>query len=487
MIADKAADGWPADEVLTGAVTGYAYDDLALLPGFVAFGKEKVDLTTNLTRNISLSMPLLGGPMAAAMGSDMAIRLALCGGIGIIHRNQSVEDQVSEISKVKRYTSGFIMDPICRGPQSTVAEIDAIKAKHGFSGVPITETGKVGSKLLGIVTARDVDLVMDRTKRLADVMTRNPVYGEEPITYQAAQQKLREAKVSKLPIVNNEHQLVAFVSRQDIKKDRETSKASKDTNCQLLVGAAVGTDDAADWERAVALVEAGVDILCLDTEQGDSIAQCDFIQKLKREYPQTQVMAGNVVSCRQARGLLDAGADALRVGAAVFSDGQDAVSRPQATAVYQIAKYAHYNYGVPVVAEGGIFNAAHAMKALSLGAHTVMLGTILMGTEQTPGEYFYRDGVRVKTCPSMASLPASLSHMPILPGQAYASFGKVGICGTVMDKGPAQKLVENLTESIQAGMRDLGFKTIHDLHTGLRNGKLRLEVWTSSAQRAQGR
>ena len=482
-------DGLNAAELFTQG-TGYTYDDFILLPGHINFAAEDVSLETRLTRRIKLKTPVASSPMDTVTEARMAIYMALMGGIGIIHYNNSIEEQKEEVSKVKRYENGFITDPITMSPQNTIADADEIKNKFGFSGVPVTEDGKMGSKLLGIVTSRDVDFMQDRSRPLSEVMTTDLVTAKEGCTLEEANQILRKSKKGKLPIVNDKFEIVALISRNDLKKNRDFPNASKNAiNKQMLVGAALGTR-AEDRERLAALDEAGVDVVIIDSSQGDSTYQYQMIEFIKSNYSHIDVIGGNIVTSRQAKNLIERGVDALRIGMGVGSicTTQEvmAVGRPQATAVYQTARYAR-EQGVPVIADGGISSIGHITKALSLGASAVMMGSMLAGTEEAPGEYFYKDGVRLKKYRGMGSAEA------MRKGSATRYFSDTdkikvaqGVSGSVVDKGSVQQYLPYLIQGLKHGFQDLGVKSTTDLHKALDDGELLFELRTHAAQREGG-
>mmetsp|Transcript_20159 Transcript_20159/g.34726 ORF Transcript_20159/g.34726 Transcript_20159/m.34726 type:complete len:547 (-) Transcript_20159:7-1647(-) len=485
------ADGVSADELFgAGGAAGYTYDDVIMLPGHIDFSTFDVSLETKLTKRITLTTPIVSSPMDTVTESEMAIAMACQGGIGIIHYNNTIEEQCRFVRKVKRFKNGFILDPITLGPKHTIRDVDDIKFKLGFAGVPITEDGSMGSKLLGMVTSRDVDFIKDRSIPLENVMTKDLVTAPETCSLDEANEILRKSKKGKLPIINDDGHLVALISRNDLKKNRDFPLASKDgTTKQLLVGAAVGTRTS-DKERVKGVVEAGADVVVLDSSQGDSVYQIEMIHWIKKNFEHVDVVAGNVVTQRQAAHLIDAGADCLRIGMGVGSicTTQEvcAVGRPQATAVYQTAKFAS-QFGVPVIADGGISNIGHVVKALSLGASAVMMGSMLAGTEESPGEYFYKDGIRLKKYRGMGSTEA------MLKGSASRYFSDEnriivaqGVSGAVVDKGSIQKFLPYIVQGVKHGMQDMGVKSLDELRSALWSKKLRFQTRTNSAIKEGG-
>ncbi|MDH7600619.1 MAG: IMP dehydrogenase [Armatimonadota bacterium] len=477
-------DGLSGEELFARG-KGLTYDDFIVLPGYIDFQASEVDLETRVTRNIKIKRPLVSSPMDTVTEWKMAVYLALLGGIGIIHYNNTIEAQVEHVRKVKRFENGFIIDPVVLSPRHTVSDVDRIKKEHGFSGIPITEDGTLGSRLVGIVTNRDIDFEKDRSRPLAEVMTTDLITAKQGVTLHEANQILKASKKGKLPVVDDQFRLVALLSRRDLLTNKDYPYASKSADKQLLVGAAVSTRQE-DRERIEALVDAGVDILLIDSAQGYSRYQIETLRFIKERYPDIDVIAGNVVTTEQCRALIEEGADALRVGmgpgSICITQTMMAVGRPQATAVYRCAKYAR-QFDVPVIADGGIQGIGHIAKALAIGASTVMAGYLLAGTAEAPGEYFYENGVRVKRYRGMASVEA----MTAGGGKRYMSeddqvIVPQGVTGTVPDRGSLVDYVPYLMKGLQQAFQDMGVRSIPELHEALYSGKLRFEQRTSAAQ-----
>ncbi|HRG46634.1 MAG TPA: IMP dehydrogenase [Leptospiraceae bacterium] len=488
IIKNQPVQDGLSGEQLFSAQIGLTYRDFLVLPGYIDFNPSDVNLESKVSRNITIKRPLISSPMDTVTESAMAIALALQGGLGIIHYNNSITEQVNFVRKVKRYENGFITDPIILGPENTIEDLDDIKDKFGFSGIPITEDGSFNGKLIGIVTNRDVDFEPNRTVKLGSVMTTNLVTAPVGISLKEANNILRVKKVGKLPIIDSEGKLVALVSRSDLKKNKEFPDSSKDHSKRLLVGAAVSTLPESR-DRVSALYDAGVDAIIIDSAQGNSSYQIEMIKFIKANFKNLDVIAGNVVTKEQSRSLIEAGADGLRVGmgpgSICITQETMAVGRAQATAVHMTASYAS-QFGIPVIADGGISNIGDIANALAIGASTCMMGSMFAGTNEAPGEYFYENGIRLKKYRGMASLEA----MKAGGDKRYFSESQKikvaqGVSGAVVDKGSVINFVPYLVQGLRQSFQDMGYKTIPELHAALQNGNLRFERRSESAQ-AQG-
>eukprot|EP00316_Scyphosphaera_apsteinii_P011778 CAMPEP_0119307198 /NCGR_PEP_ID=MMETSP1333-20130426/7759_1 /TAXON_ID=418940 /ORGANISM="Scyphosphaera apsteinii, Strain RCC1455" /LENGTH=432 /DNA_ID=CAMNT_0007310683 /DNA_START=150 /DNA_END=1448 /DNA_ORIENTATION=+ len=415
--------------------------------------------------------------------------MALYGGIGILHCNNTIKDQCDMVRRVKRFENGFILDPFCVGPSATLCELDTLKQEQGFSGCPVTDNGQLDGRLVGIVTTRDHDFVKERQTLVSEVMTRGAelVYAKEGISLEDANEMLMTSKKGKLPVVNDDMELVALISRKDLRKNRDYPNASKNKYKKLMVGASIHTRPE-DKERVRKLVEAGVDVVVIDSSQGNSSYQEEMIKYIKTNFD-VQVVGGNVVCVAQARNLIGWGVDGLRIGMGSGSicTTQEvmAVGRPQATAVYHVCKYAR-QHGVPCWADGGISNIGKIAKALACGASAVMMGSLLAGTDEAPGEYFYRDGVRFKKYRGMGSVEAMTTTSGTSSDRYFSADSAVlvaqGVSGAVMDKGSMKRYLPYLLTGLRHSLQDMGCKSLLELWEALQNGTLRFELRTAASQ-----
>mmetsp|Transcript_2487 Transcript_2487/g.5708 ORF Transcript_2487/g.5708 Transcript_2487/m.5708 type:complete len:516 (+) Transcript_2487:179-1726(+) len=485
-------DGVGSD-ALFGSTTGgrgFTFDDVILLPGAIDFGVGDITLGTQLTRNIKLNIPLVSSPMDSVTEHLMAINMALHGGIGIIHRGNTIEEQAEEVRLVKRYKSGFITSPFCLAPTNTIADVDSMTTEKGFTAVPITENGDPKGKLLGMVTSRDVDFIEDRSLELSTVMTpRSDLYTlPETCSLEEANEELRKSKCGKVPVLDSEGNLVSLVSRKDLLKNRDFPDATKDENDRLLVGAAVGINNLEEAKaRLTALVEAGVDVVTLESRHPDITSEVELIKFSKTNFPKLEIIGGNIVTASQMEELIKAGVDAVRVGMGVASiaTGQliKAVGRPQMSAVFHVARIAR-KHGIPVIADGGIANSGCAIKALALGASTVMMGSLLAGTEESPGQYYFQDGLRLKKYRGNHSRDALVSEG--LQDTFDLPLVSTGVSGAVVDKGSVRRFLPYVAQSIRHGLQDLGVRSLVILHDCLYDQTLRFEIRSSAAQKEGG-
>lgn len=460
------------------SLVGLTYDDVLLLPGQSDVIPSSVSPRTRLSRNLEINIPLLSSAMDTVTEARLAIAMARQGGIGILHRNLSVEDQATQVDLVKRSEAGMVSNPVTTTPYATIQEVDDLCGRYRVSGLPVIDEE---GKLVGIVTNRDMRFVLDvqRTTTLVkDVMTSMPLItarvGTNP---DEAMALLAQHRIEKLPLVDEQGKLRGLITVKDFDKSEKYPHASKDSSGRLLVGAAVGVGPDA-WERAMALVEAGVDLLVVDTAHGHNTAVLEMIKKLKAEpvAKHTDVMGGNIATREGAQAIIEAGADAVKVG---VGPGSICTTRvvagvgvPQITAVH-LASLAAKPAGVPVVADGGLQYSGDIAKALVAGASSVMIGSLLAGTDEAPGDVTFVNGKQFKTYRGMGSLGAMQSRGQ---GKSYSKdryfqddvlredkLVPEGIEGRVPYRGSVASVVHQLVGGLRASMGYVGAATIAEL------------------------
>ena len=442
---------------------GLTFDDVLLVPQRSEVLPKDVDLRTRLTKTITLNIPLASAAMDTVTEARMAIAIAREGGIGIIHKNMSIEEQAEQVDKVKRSEHGVIVDPFYLSPDHLVSDAVALMEKYHISGVPITENGK----LVGIITNRDIRFETDFSKKIREVMTsENLITAPEGTTLEQAKEILRKYKIEKLPIVDEKGMLKGLITIKDIEKAIKYPNSAKDKNGRLLVGAAVGI--ARDtMERVEALVAAKVDVITVDTAHGHSVGVINMVKQIKKKFPDLQVIAGNVATAEATRELIEAGADCVKVG---IGPGSICTTRvvagvgvPQITAIMECAEEAD-KYGIPIIADGGIKYSGDIVKAIAAGASVVMVGNLLAGTEESPGETELYQGRRFKVYRGMGSLGAMAAGSSDRYFQEDAKkLVPEGVEGRVPFKGPLADTVYQLMGGLRAGMGYCGARTIEEL------------------------
>ncbi|MEJ7619720.1 MAG: IMP dehydrogenase [Aquificaceae bacterium] len=445
----------------------YTFDDLLLVPQYSEVLPHEVDVSTWLTRKIRLNIPIVSAAMDTVTESRLAIALAREGGIGIIHRNLSIEEQAQEVEKVKKSESGMILQPVTVKPDTTVKQALEIMERYKISGVPVVDNG---DKLVGILTNRDLRFIKptDYDKPVSLFMTsENLVVAQERVTLEEATEILQRHKVEKLPIVDKEGRLVGLITIKDITKRKKYPNACKDELGRLRVGAAVGTGPDT-MERVSALVSVGVDVIAVDTAHGHSKRVIETVEKIKSHYPELQVIAGNVATKEATLDLIKAGADAIKVG---VGPGSICTTRivagvgvPQLTAIrwaYEVAK----EYDVPIIADGGIKYSGDIVKALAMGASSVMLGNLLAGTEESPGETVYYQGRAYKVYRGMGSLGAMMSRRSAdrYGQEKLEKFVPEGIEGRVPYRGRLSDVIYQLVGGLRSGMGYVGARNLEEL------------------------
>ncbi|MES9874314.1 MAG: IMP dehydrogenase [Candidatus Sedimenticola sp. 6PFRAG7] len=447
------------------------FDDVLLLPAHSSVLPKDVDLSTRLTREITLNIPLVSAAMDTVTESRLAIAMALEGGIGIVHKNMTPEEQAAEVRKVKRYESGIVADPITVSPNTPIGELVALTEAHGFSGMPVVD----GENLVGIVTNRDIRFEERMDEPVSSVMTPKDrlITAKEGASRSEVLGKLRENRIEKLLVINDDFQLRGMITVKDIQKAKDYPSACRDSQERLRVGAAVGVGEGTD-ERVEALVNAGVDVVVVDTAHGHSQGVLDRVTWVKQNFPDVQIIGGNIATGAAAVALAEAGADAVKVG---IGPGSICTTRivagvgvPQVTAVANVAE-ALRDTNIPLIGDGGLRYSGDIAKVLVAGAHSVMLGGLLGGTDESPGEVEIFQGRSYKSYRGMGSLGA----MSGKSGSSDRYFQEdtkdsdklvpEGIEGRVPYKGPLLNVITQLTGGIRASMGYTGCASIEEMRT----------------------
>lgn len=459
------------------------FDDLLIVPGYTSVLPDQTDVRARLTRDIPLNIPIISAAMDTVTEARMAIALAREGGLGIIHRNLSVEAQAAFVEQVKRSESGMITDPLTLDPSATLQEAEDLMAKFHISGIPITEKGS-GGKLIGILTNRDIRFLEpgDFRKPVSEFMTREGlVTAPVGTTLEQAKAILQKHRIEKLPLVDSNGRLKGLITVKDIQKKMDFPNAAIDSQGRLRVGAAVGVG--ADLEtRIAALVDAGADLVAIDTAHGHSEGVLQAIGRIKKKWPKIPVTAGNVVTADGTEALIDAGADAVKVGVGAGSICTTRIiagaGMPQMTAIFQCARAARPR-GIPIIADGGIKYSGDIVKAIVAGANVVMLGALLAGLEESPGEVVLYEGRRFKEHRGMGSLGAmqglGRDRYATAQGEGGSGSGKLvpeGIEGMVAYKGKLPDYVYQLVGGLRSGMGYAGAASIADLQDKTRLVKI---------------
>jgi IMP dehydrogenase len=452
------------------ASLGLTYDDVLLVPGPADMAPEDINTSSRVSRNVRVNIPLLSAAMDKVTEARMAIAMARQGGVGVLHRNLSIAEQAAQVDRVKRSESGMVTDPITIRPDASLHEADKLCGRFRISGVPVTDAA---GRLLGIVTNRDMAFEVDRSRQVREVMTPMPlVTGKVGIAGQDAMELLRRHKIEKLPLVDDAGMLKGLITVKDFVKAEQYPKAAKDAEGRLIVGAAIGV--AGDsYERGQALIEAGVDFLVVDIAQGHSRQVPDMIAKIKANHSDIDVIGGNVATRDAAQALVDAGADGVKVG---VGPGSICTTRvvagvgvPQITAIHDAAQAAQAA-GVPVIGDGGLQYSGDIAKALVAGADTVMLGSLLAGCEESPGELRFINGKQFKSYRGMGSIGAMQSRGESRSYSKDRYFQQAvnddekliaeGIEGQVPYRGPLSSVVHQLIGGLHQSMFYLGARDV---------------------------
>ncbi|MCH9666951.1 MAG: IMP dehydrogenase [Actinomycetia bacterium] len=470
------------DDPTKVAMLGLTFDDVLLLPAASDVIPATANTSSQLTRRIRLQVPLVSSAMDSVTESRMAISMARAGGMGVLHRNLPAAEQAGQVETVKRSEAGMVTDPVTCSQENTLAEVDAMCARFRISGLPVVDKD---GHLVGIITNRDMRFELDQSKSVGEVMTKAPlITAQEGVSAEAALGLLRRNKIEKLPIVDGRGRLTGLITVKDFVKTEQFPLATKDSDGRLLVGAAVGVGEDA-WTRAMSLADAGADVLIVDTAHAHNRGVLDMVRRLKAAVgDRVDIVGGNVATRAAAAALVDAGADAVKVGVGPGSICTTrvvaGVGAPQVTAILEAVAACH-PHGVPVIADGGLQYSGDIAKALAAGASTAMLGSLLAGTAESPGDLIFVNGKQFKSYRGMGSLGAMQGRGAggLTGGSARGSFSKdryfqddvlaedklvpEGIEGRVPFRGPLSTVIHQLTGGLRAAMGYTGSATIEQL------------------------
>ena len=442
---------------------GLTYDDVLLVPQYSDIASRKhIDLGTYFSRRVKINIPIVSANMDTVTESRMAIAMALCGGIGVIHRFMTIEEEIAEVKKVKRAQNFIIKEPVCISPNATLGEAIALMKQHGIHGLLVCESDQ---HLQGILTSRDLKFKVDLQFSVRECMT--PRAKLITVSPQVAKEEalliFDKHKIEKLPVVNERDEIVGLITASDFRKHTENTMAAYDKNGRLLVAAAIGVKDG--LVRAEALIKAGADALVIDIAHGHNDKCLQLTKELKLAWPDTDVVAGNIATATGALDLIKAGADAVKVGvgpgAACSTRIVSGSGVPQLTAIANIAPVCR-QYGVPLIADGGVKTSGDVAKAIGAGANTVMMGNLFAGALESPGEYYIEDGQAIKVYRGLASREASIDRQAIEKNVDRQDRAPEGISYKVSYKGDVKKIINLLVDGLQSGMSYSGAKSIQE-------------------------
>ncbi len=445
------------------------FDDILLKPSYSDVMPAQVDLTTRLTKSLNLNIPLLSAAMDTVTESQTAITMARAGGIGIIHKNMSPNAQAAQVRKVKKAETGMIVDPLTVTPEQPLQEVLEMMSQHNFSGLPVVKPGS--NKLVGIITHRDMRFETNLAQKVSALMTRELVTARENLPLEECKKLLHKHRIEKLLVVDDSDNLVGLITVKDLQKSKQNPHAVKDSRGRLLVGAAIGVVESDRANRAAALIEVGVDVLVIDTAHGHTKAVIEAVKKTKKEHPDIQIIAGNVATAEGTLALIEAGADAVKVG---IGPGSICTTRivagvgvPQVSAIINCVDVAT-KHGVPIIADGGIKFSGDLVKAVAAGAESIMIGSMFAGTDESPGDIVFYQGRSYKVYRGMGSIGAMRAGSKDRYFQAESENKKLvpeGIEGRVPYRGSLDSILYQLMGGLRSGMGYTGSPDIATMLT----------------------